>query len=131
VNTDEQAIRGLVERWHRATAAGDIDAILPLMAEDVVFLVPVGPPMKGRGVFEQGLRQVLESHRIESSGEIQEIHASGDLAYCWNRLHVRMIPLAGGEPLVRSGDALTIFRKQKDGAWVLARDANLLPPPNK
>jgi uncharacterized protein (TIGR02246 family) len=129
MSTDEQAIRDLIAHWHRATAAGDVDAILPLMAEDAVFLVPGGPPMRGRSAFEQGLRGVLASHRIDSSGDIQELQVSGDLAYCWNALEVRITPLAGGDPLERSGNALTVFRKQSNGSWVLFRDANLLPPP--
>lgn len=129
MSTDERAIRDLIAQWHRATVAGDVDAILPLMAEDVVFLVPGGPPMRGRGAFEQGLRGVLAAHRIDSSGEIQELEVSGDLAYCWNMLEVRITPLSGGAPVERSGNALTIFRKQSNGSWVLARDANLLPPP--
>jgi ketosteroid isomerase-like protein len=37
-----------------------------------------------------------------------------------------MTPLQGGSPTRRSGYTLTIFRKQADGAWVLARDANML-----
>ena len=52
MNADEQAIRALVAEWHSATAAGDVDAVLQLMAEDVVFLVAGQPPMKGRSSFE-------------------------------------------------------------------------------
>jgi uncharacterized protein (TIGR02246 family) len=66
MSSDEQAIRKLVDDWHRATAAGNVDAILPLMSEDVVFLVCGKPPMKGRATFEQGLRSLLTSHRIQS-----------------------------------------------------------------
>ena len=44
MSTDEQAIRNLVEQWHRATAAGDVDTVLGLMAEDVVFLMAGKPP---------------------------------------------------------------------------------------
>ena len=51
MNTEEQAIRDLVASWHRATAAGDVDTVLGLMADDVVFLVPGQPPMKGRSSF--------------------------------------------------------------------------------
>ena len=29
----------------------------------------------------------------------------------------------------RTGHTLTLFRKLDTGAWVLARDANLMPPP--
>ena len=38
-----------------ATAAGDVARILPLMAEDVVFLGAGRSPMRGRRAFEQGL----------------------------------------------------------------------------
>ena len=127
MNPDEQAIRTLVADWHRATAAGDVDTVLRLMAEDAVFLVSGRPPMAGRDAFEKGLRGVLATHRIESTGEVQECKASGDLGYCWTRLTVRMIPLSGGETRVRSGSALSVFRKQQDGSWQLVRDANLLP----
>ena len=46
-NADEQAIRDLISNWLKFTSAGDVDAILRLMAEDVVFLLPGQAPMKG------------------------------------------------------------------------------------
>ena len=127
MDTDEQTIRNLVAQWHRATATGDVDTVLGLMSEDVVFLVAGKPPMKGRSTFEKGLRRLLESHRIDSTGEVQECVVSGDLAYCWALLNVRVTPISGGDATVRSGSALSIFRKQADGSWLLVRDANLLP----
>ena len=128
MNTEEQAIRDLVARWHSATAAGDVDTVLGLMADDVVFLVPGQPPMKGRSSFERSLRALLTQHRIESTGEVREVEVSGSLAYCWTELNVRVVALSGGEAKVRSGSALSILRKQATGSWVLARDANLLAP---
>ena len=128
MNADEQAIRSLVAEWHRATAVGDVEAVLRLMAEDVVFLVAGQPPMKGRSKFAQGLRGVLASHRIDSTSDIQEIEVSGNLAYCWSVLTVRMTPIAGGDSNRRSGSALSILRKQTNGSWVMIRDANLLAP---
>ena len=126
MSTDEQAIRNLIAKWHSATAAGDVETILGLMAEDVVFLVAGQPPMRGRESFEKGLRGLLSSHRVESTGDVQEVQVSGDLAYCWTVLTVRVIPRSGGDPNVRSGSALSILRKQAGGEWVLVRDANLL-----
>ncbi len=126
MTADEQALRELVALWHRATAAGDVDTVRRLMAEDVVFLVAGHPPMRGRGGFEQGLRGLLAQHRIESTSEIQEIEVSGSLAYCWNQLTVRVMPHSGGSGMLRTGSALSVFRKQPDGTWLLVRDANLL-----
>ena len=125
MSSDEQSIRHLIAQWHRATAAGDVDAVLPLMATDVVFLVAGQPPMD-RDAFEKGLRAILKTHRIESTGDIQDLQVSGDLAYCWSVLEVRMIPLAGGASTQRSGHVLSVLRKDPTGAWQIARDANLL-----
>ena len=126
---DERAIRELVATWHRATAAGDLQRILSLMAEDVVFLAPGRPPMRGKDAFAAGFRSLIQTHRIESVGTIKEIHVAGDWAYFWAQLSVTMTPL-NGPPNRRTGPTLTIVRKLADGAWVLARDANMLTVEN-
>ncbi len=126
MSTNEQSIRALVASWHRATAAGEVEAVLKLMDEDVVFLVAGHPPMRGRSSFERGLRALLAQNRIESTVEIQEIVVSGDLAYCWTALTVHIVPMAGGTATVRAGGALSILRKQPSGSWVVTRDANML-----
>lgn len=124
---DEQLIRELIAAWQTATASGDLPQILELMAEDVVFLIPGQPPMRGRDAFAAGFRKVVEQFHIESTSDIQEIHVTGDWAYCWNHLKVTMTPNAqGASPNSRSGYTLTVFRKNSGGRWVLFRDANLL-----
>lgn len=42
---DEEQIRELVATWMTASKSGDVDTILSLIADDVVFLVPGGSPM--------------------------------------------------------------------------------------
>jgi uncharacterized protein (TIGR02246 family) len=127
MTTDQEAIRHLIERWHRLTAAGDVDGILGLMTDDVVFLTAGQPPVRGRDAFGKGLRSLLAEHRVDSSAEVQEMAVDGDLAYCWTALVVRIAPRAGGAGEERRGSTLSIFRRV-DGRWALARDANLLPP---
>ena len=126
MNADERRIRDVIAGWHRATAAGDVKAVLRLMTDDVVFLTPGRPPMQGRAGFEKNLQELLKTHRIESSGKVEEVRVFGELAYTWTSLTVRVTPLSGGETAERSGSALSIFRKQADSiSWLLARDANL------
>jgi uncharacterized protein (TIGR02246 family) len=127
MKSDEQAIREIVETWHRATAAGEISRILPLMAEDAVFLGAGRPPMRGRSAFEDGLRAILAHTRIDPSGDIREIAVCGDLAYCWSDLSVKITPLAAGPTARLAGPVLTILRK-RDGHWIVVRDANMLAP---
>jgi uncharacterized protein (TIGR02246 family) len=123
---DEQAIRELIETWHKATANGDLEQLKTLMADDVVYLVAAQPPMRGRDAFAANFKKATESFQIESSSDIQELHVNGDWAYLWNYLVVVMTPKAGGQPNRRTGNVLSVLRKQSSGEWVMFRDANLL-----
>jgi uncharacterized protein (TIGR02246 family) len=123
--SDETAIRQVVETWHRATADGDLPTVLGLIAEDAVFLAPGRPPMRGRAIFAQRLTEALKANTIRSSGDVREVRISGDLGYCWAELTVIATPLDGGAAKLQKGPALSIFRKESSGAWVLIRDANM------
>lgn len=68
--------------------------------------------------------------KIEPVHELREIRIAGDLAYTVSHLAVTVTP-AGGDPMHLAGFILSIFRKQPDGRWLLARDANLLIPAEK
>jgi uncharacterized protein (TIGR02246 family) len=124
---DEHAIRNLVATWIDASRRGDLDAILPLMADDVVFLVHGRPPMRGRDAFAQSFRAAGQQQKIDATSEIEEIAISGDLSYCVSRLQVTITP-PGGASNRRSGHVLTVLRRGPRGNWVIARDANLLAP---
>ena len=125
MNTDELAIRNLIAQWHSATASGDIETVLRLMAEDVVFLVTDHPPMN-RSTIESRLRYLLTLYRVQSTSEIQEIEVSGNLAYCGTVLTVRVTPVSGGNSVMRTGSTLSVLRKQANNSWVVVRDANFL-----
>jgi uncharacterized protein (TIGR02246 family) len=120
---DERNIRQLVDTWIAATQKGDLRAILKLMADDVVFLVPGQRPF-GKEAFAISFRQMKDMN-ISASSEIQEIEIFADLAYMRNHLEIVMTTL-GADPVHRSGYTLTVLRKHPDGQWVIARDANLL-----
>ena len=126
MHADEQAIRDLVTNWLRATIAGDLPRLLALMAEDVVFLAPGQPPLRGKEAFATAFNAALQRVRIDASSEIQEVRVEGGMAYCWNQFIVTTTPLNGGPSQRRKGYTLTILRKTRLGNWVLTRDANML-----
>ena len=124
MTNDEREIRELVDRWMAASKAGDLPVVLSLMTEDVIFMVPGQPPF-GKQAFakaSEGMKDV----RIEGTSDIQEIQVMGDWAYLRNHFTMTVTPPGGGKPMRRSGYTLTILRKEADGKWRLARDANLL-----
>lgn len=124
MESNEQQIRQLVAAWMSATKAGDSEKVLSLMADDVVFLIPGQPPMRGKSAFAAG-QSALQQVDIDGQSEIQEIKVFGDWAYLWSKLSVTITPKASAAPIKRSGNALSILKKQS-GKWLLYRDANLL-----
>lgn len=126
---DEQAIRAVIHEWSEATLAGDLNRILPLMAEDVIFLIP-GGEMRGREGFKKAFESGPKSMKVQPTMEIQEIRILGEYAYVWNKISLLLFPETGGSPKKRAGNALSIFRKEKDGKWILVRDSNTVVPTN-
>jgi uncharacterized protein (TIGR02246 family) len=119
---DEHAIRDLIATWMEASKKGDLQTVLALMAEDVVFMVP------GRSFGKEAFAaasQGMKGIAFEGRSEVQEVQVLGDWA--WSRTHLTLtVTPPSGNPVRRSGNTLSIFRKQQDGRWVLARDANML-----
>ncbi len=134
MRSDEEQIRELVATWMSATKAGDLDALLTLMAEDVVFLVPGQPPMVGKANFAalQKSQWTQGVPKFDGTREIQEIKVLREWAFMWTKLAIVIAP-PGARPIARSGHTLSILKKERD-KWVLARDANLLaaaPPSSR
>jgi uncharacterized protein (TIGR02246 family) len=128
MKSDEEQIRELVSRWMVATKSGDVDAVLELMTDDVVFLVPGKPAMR-KAEFAAAAKSQASGNapKFDGTSDIQEIKVSGDWAFMWSKLTVVATPPGDGAPTIRAGHTLTVFNRQ-GGHWLLARDANLLMP---
>ena len=126
MSSDEKEIRELVERWMAATKAGNIDDVLSLMTDDVVFLVAGVPPFGKQEFRESSIEHAGKSLEFDGTSNILELNVIDDHAYVINKLSV-VTRRPGGEAMSRSGYTLTLFRKE-NGKWLLARDANLLTP---
>lgn len=123
MSPDECAIRELVDTWMKASRAGDTEIVLSLMSHDVVFMVPGREPF-GKQTFAANSRS-MDGVRLEGTADIRELKVLGDWAWLRNFIEITITP-PGGAPVRRTGFTLTILRKEPDGRWVLARDANLV-----
>lgn len=62
---DDAAAKGLALRYCELMNAGDLDGVMGLFAEDVVFTDPVGtPPLRGRAAVREHLGRAIAA-RIE------------------------------------------------------------------
>jgi len=127
---DERAIREVHSTWIEAVNAGDLVRLLTMMADDAVFLNPGRAPF-GRDGFSDGFSAAHKQVRINCISELEEVVVVGEVAYTRSRDSLSVIPRAGGEAKQLAGHRITVYRKQPDGRWVLARDAHTLSPVEK
>ena len=122
---DARQIRELIDSWIAASNAGDIAALMDMMTDDVIFMTPGRPPF-GKAQFAADSERV-KGAAIDAHAEVQEIDVFGPRAYIRN--HVRVELSVPGQPARRmSGYAMSVLRKEADGRWRIARDANLVMP---
>jgi len=124
----EQEIRDLVIAWARATEAGDLDAVKPLMDEDILFLTHGNKPF-GHDTFIHHFENNVKQMKLNVSADVREVEVRGDLAFACTWLEIRITPPnaePNAEPVTRTGYTLSVYRRRPGGPWRLWRDANLV-----
>lgn len=124
MSVDERAIRDLVARWMEASKNGDTSAVLELMADDALFMVPGQEPF-GPEAFRTASEGASKA-RIEGRSDVRELQICGEWAFLRAYIEIAVTPPGASKPVCRAGWTLTILRKGADGRWRLYRDANLL-----
>ena len=122
---DARQIRELIDSWIAASNGRDLPALLGMMTDDIVFMTPVRAPF-GKAEFASDVER-MKSVAIAARVEVQEIEVSGPRAYVRNHIRVELTS-PGQAPKRMSGYAMSILRKEADGRWRIARDANLVAP---
>jgi uncharacterized protein (TIGR02246 family) len=126
MNNDEQAIKDVVSRWCKASAVGDVETMLPMLADDMVFVVPGAPPF-GKKEFKAAWDGPMKGAKVKADANVEEVLIEGTFAVTRTKLSVA-ITTPDGNSSRANGYTMTLFRKQPNGNWVMARDANLLSP---
>jgi len=124
---DERAIRAVHSTWIDAVNAGDLVCLLNSMADDCLFLNPGQTPC-GRDGFSAAFSAAHQQARINCISELEDVVVVGEVAYTLSRDSLSVTPRAGGEAMQLAGHRITIYRKQPDGRWLLARGAHTLSP---
>ncbi len=122
---DTRQIRQLVDAWIAASKAHDLPALMGMMTDDIVFMTPGRAPF-GKAEFAADVERV-KGVAIDARAEVQEIEVFGPRAYVRNHVRVELTS-PDQAPKRMSGYAMSILRKEADGRWRIARDANLVLP---
>jgi uncharacterized protein (TIGR02246 family) len=125
---DEGAIRTLHAEWGAAAKRRDVDAILELVTDDCVFLMPGAPPIVGKEALRVVYEQMFQRWRdadIRQESVIDEIQVVGNWAF-WRGTDAISVTTAAGQ-MRASGFGMGIVRYQ-NARWLFARGINNMTP---
>ena len=115
--------------WSQVAQSRDIDRILSYWTDDAVLLSPGEPERRGKAAIREYLEASFAVPGFRVSWEPLEatVSRSGDLGYLIERTRV-IVTGPEGRPVSQDFRALTIWRKDTDGAWRNSIDMSNAPP---
>jgi len=111
------------EAYVKAINSNDLEILLDMLTEDVVFLAATAPPMVGKDAVRPWLEGYLAAYETHWDKPVQEFIVSGEWAFERYSYKSTDTPRAGGDVIEDTGWGLVIFHHDADGKWRVARDA--------
>lgn len=122
---DKQTIQRLTEDWVAALRRKDIACLTSMITEDVVFLPPGLPPVRGKQeVAAMYNRFFPQFSSVEQTVSVEDVEVAGDWAFTWGTESLVLVPQTGGTRIRMQGKGMSILRRQADGSWKFARGIN-------
>jgi ketosteroid isomerase-like protein len=111
------------EAYVRSINSNNLDSLLGMLTDDVVFLSAHEPAMVGKAAVQPWLQGYLKSFTTHWDKPVQEFVVNGDWAFERYAYKSTDTPLAGGAVVEDTGWGLVIYHHDADGKWRVARDA--------
>ena len=122
VTNDEAAIRGTLSAYNAALNSGKTALVLPLYAEDGVFMAPFSPPAIGVAAVRTAYDAVFHELAFHVQFQIAELVI---MAPTWAFVRTNSSGTtdhrSSGKNLAEANQELFILRKGDDGKWHIAR----------
>ncbi|HUR32842.1 MAG TPA: nuclear transport factor 2 family protein [Vicinamibacterales bacterium] len=106
-----------------AINSNNLDTLLGVLTDDVVFLSAGEPPMVGKAAVRPWLAAYLEAYRTHWDKPVDEFIVNGEWAYERYSWKSTDTPVAGGDAVIDTGWGLVVYHHDTDGTWRVARDA--------
>ncbi|MCR4268030.1 SgcJ/EcaC family oxidoreductase [Nitratireductor sp. ZSWI3] len=120
--TDLKAIDRVRDDHVAALNAGDADKWVAQFSEDGVQMPPNAPANVGKNMIRSWSRGLLSIFRIAFNLDVDEVRVLDDWAFERGGYSIKMDPIAGGQMIEDTGKYITIYQKNTDDTWRIARD---------
>ena len=118
---DVAAIKAIGPALDKANLAGDFDAVVEMMSEDILLMNPNEQIIQGRAKTLEWFNAFKPATFTEHRHELLEVDGYGDIAYARGAYKNAFIFEGVDEPIRGEGKTLLILRKQTDGSWLISR----------
>lgn len=111
------------ENYVAAINSNNLDSLLGMLTDDVVFMAPNSPVMEGKQALIPWLEGYLAAYQTHWAKTVDEFVVSGEWAferYSWKSTDTS---LEDGSVFEDTGWGLVIYQRDADGKWRVARDA--------
>ena len=108
------------EQWARNLHDKLIDASVAEYAADAEFIDPGGSRVRGTTALHKLFETVTAMYDSDLTFDSQRVELSGDLAYDSGTYRETLIVRATAKTQHSNGSYLTIYRRGKNGAWLIA-----------
>jgi ketosteroid isomerase-like protein len=115
-------LEGRVESWVRALEAGDAQGLSNRYERGGVFLPPGEAAVVGREAILERWRPILARYEVRMELEVEGMDADGRVGHVHGRYRISGVDRVGGETFSAGDGFLQIWRRQRDGGWLIALD---------
>jgi uncharacterized protein (TIGR02246 family) len=119
---DEAAIRSVMADYNAALNGGKTAAVLPLYADDGIFMPPYSQSAVGKDAVQIAYDKVFDELKFNVKFTIAELV---QMAPTWAYVRTNSAGMTGhastGKTTAEANQELFIFRKGDDGKWRIAR----------
>jgi uncharacterized protein (TIGR02246 family) len=122
MSATKEAITALLARYNDALNASSTDAVMPLYAEDGVFMPPYSASAVGSSALRKAYDAVFTAITLNVKFTIAEIvELAPEWAFARTNSAGTTLEHARGTKSAEANQELFIFRKDSDGSWKIAR----------
>lgn len=118
----------LRQQWARNLHDKKVDASVAEYGEDADFIDPGGNRVHGQAAIRRLFQTITSTFDSDLVFTSQHTEVSGDLAYDSGMFRETLITQGTGQRQESTGSYLTVYRRGKDGSWLIVQQMWAGPP---
>jgi uncharacterized protein (TIGR02246 family) len=120
---EKAAVENATAAFHQALRSNDLERFMSYVADDVIFMPPGEPPVRGGDAMRQWTTRFFSQYRTSKLILAdREVFVGGRWAVEVGTFEWGLQPATGGPAVVDRGNYMQVWKQQDDKTWRFARE---------